>query len=73
MKKTARKTIRVFRSFEEENEAEYRRLAGMTPDERLEEFTVLQERAWGEKVDVRAHQKNGLLGKSEMVMAGLVR
>lgn len=41
--------VRVFTSFEEENEAEYHRLAIMTPDERLEEFAVIQERAWGKK------------------------
>ncbi len=37
----------IFRSFDEENQAEYRRRAKMTPKERYDEFTVLQERAWG--------------------------
>lgn len=40
--------VRVYSSFEEENAAEHRRLAGMTPDERLREFAVLQARRWGE-------------------------
>lgn len=41
-------TVRIFTSFEEENRAEHRRLAGLTPEERLSEFAVLQERVWGE-------------------------
>jgi hypothetical protein len=43
-----RTTVRIFNSFEEENRAEHRRLARMTPEERLAEFAVLQERVWGE-------------------------
>ena len=39
--------VRVFSSFEDENAAEHRRLAGMTHDERLREFAVLQSRRWG--------------------------
>ncbi len=39
--------IEVFSSFEEENAAEHRRLAAMSPDERCEEMAVLQERVWG--------------------------
>jgi hypothetical protein len=41
-------TVRIFTSFEEENRAEHRRLARMTPEERLSEFAVLQERVWGD-------------------------
>ena len=41
--------IEVFHSFEEENKAEYRRRAQMTPQERCREFGVLQERMWGNK------------------------
>jgi hypothetical protein len=41
------KKVKIFHSFEEENEAEYRRRAEMTPEERLAEFAVLQERTWG--------------------------
>ncbi len=37
--------IRFFSSLEEENLAEYRRRAQMTPMERMEEFAILQERA----------------------------
>lgn len=40
--------VRVFSSFEEENAAEHRRLAGMSPHDRLREFGVLQARRWGE-------------------------
>ena len=40
--------VRVFASFEEENAAEHRRLAGMSPHDRLQEFAVLQARRWGE-------------------------
>ena len=40
--------VRVFSSFEDENAAEYRRLAEMTHDDRLSEFAVLQARRWGE-------------------------
>ena len=40
--------VQVFSSFEEENEAEHRRLAGMDPQARLREFSVLQKRRWGQ-------------------------
>jgi len=40
--------VRVFASFEEENAAEHRRLAAMSPQDRLREFAVLQARRWGE-------------------------
>ena len=40
--------VRVFGSFEEENEAEHQRLAAMSHDERMQEFAVLQARRWGE-------------------------
>ena len=40
--------VKVYSSFEEENEAEHRRLAGMTHDDRLREFAVLQARRWGD-------------------------
>ncbi len=48
-KKKRDMAIKVFSSIEEENEAEYRRRAQMTPQERMEEFAILQERAWGDK------------------------
>ena len=41
--------ISVFSSFEDENEAEHRRLAAMTPKQRWDEFAALQERVWGKK------------------------
>ena len=44
----SRSDVRVFNSFEEENAAEHRRLARMSPDERCREFAVLQTRLWGE-------------------------
>ncbi len=48
-KKRRNMSIEVFSSIEEENLAEYRRRAQMTPMERLKEFAILQERAWGDK------------------------
>lgn len=41
--------VEIFDSFEAENQAEHRRLARMTPLERLQEMAVLQERLWGER------------------------
>jgi len=46
MKKNVR--VEVFHSFEDENRADTRRRAGMSYAERLREFEVLQQRAWGE-------------------------
>ena len=39
--------VEVFHSFEEENTAELRRLAAMSPEERCHEMAILQERVWG--------------------------
>jgi len=39
--------IQVFNSLEEENKAEYARRASMTPAQRMREFAILQERAFG--------------------------
>jgi hypothetical protein len=39
--------IQFFNSFEEENKAEHIRRASMTPDQRMREFGILQERAFG--------------------------
>jgi hypothetical protein len=39
--------IRIFSSLEEENQAEFLRMARMTPAQRLQEAAILQERAWG--------------------------
>jgi hypothetical protein len=49
MKKNSppRRKHAIFSSFEEENAAEYRRLARMTPSQRLDEGAILQQRAWG--------------------------
>lgn len=41
--------VRVFSSFEEENAANHRRYAEMSPEERLREFAVLQARVWGDR------------------------
>ena len=41
--------LRVFKSFEEENDAEIERLALMSYEERLEEFAILQKRVWGDE------------------------
>ena len=40
--------VRIFTSFEDENVAEHRRLARMTPNDRWRELAVLQARLWGE-------------------------
>jgi hypothetical protein len=39
--------IRIFSSFQEENQTEFLRMARMTPNQRLEEAAILQDRAWG--------------------------
>ena len=39
--------VEIFHSFEEENTAEHRRLAAMSPEERCHEMATLQERMWG--------------------------
>ncbi len=44
-----RDQVRFYTSFEEENEAEYQRRARMTPQERMQEFALLQKRQWGSK------------------------
>jgi hypothetical protein len=41
--------VEIFSSFEDENRAEYRRRAKMTPEERLAELSALQEQAWGKQ------------------------
>jgi hypothetical protein len=43
--------IRIFSSFDEENQAEFLRMARMTPAQWLEEAAILQERAWGKDWD----------------------
>lgn len=47
MRKDAK--VRVFASFDEENAAEHRRLAGMDPQARLRELSLLQKRCWGDR------------------------
>jgi hypothetical protein len=50
MSKTKQKrvlAVKMYSSFEEENQSEHRRLATMTPDQRLKEFAILQEHVWG--------------------------
>lgn len=42
-----RRRVAVYRSFEDENEAERRRLAAMTTEERCREFAELMTRYWG--------------------------
>jgi hypothetical protein len=45
----SKKVLKIFFSFKEENDAEHARLAKMSPGKRLQEFAVIQERAWGNK------------------------
>jgi len=53
------KRVRVYRSFEEAQEAEIREQRAMTPAQRLEIFRRLKIRVYGKSpIDVRAfHQK----------------
>ena len=41
--------VKIYHSFEEENQAEHQRRANMTQKERCREFGILQERMWGKK------------------------
>ncbi len=41
--------MQFFSSFEEEASAEYNRRSNQTHQERMKEFSILQERCWGEK------------------------
>lgn len=42
-----KKKVEFFFSFEEENKAEYLRRKKMSIEERVKEFSALQERRWG--------------------------
>ena len=42
-----KKEVKIFSSFEEENEEEYKRRRNMSVDDRIREFSILQERRWG--------------------------
>lgn len=39
--------VELFSSFDEENKAEHKRRVMMSIEERIQEFGILQERAWG--------------------------
>jgi len=41
--------VEVFSSFEDEMKAEYKRRSEQSPQDRIREFSILQERCWGEK------------------------
>ncbi len=41
--------IQFFDSFEDEARAEYDRRSKQTSEERMKEFSILQQRCWGEK------------------------
>lgn len=43
------KTVKIYKSFEAENQAEYKRRKQMTVEERCREFAAIQERHWGKK------------------------
>lgn len=47
--KQRKMTFQVFTSFEEEAKAEYSRRSKQSTQERIHEFSILQERCWGEK------------------------
>ena len=42
------KRVKLFSSFAEENAAEHKRKAAMTPEECWHELALLQKRRWGE-------------------------
>jgi hypothetical protein len=41
--------VEVFSSFEEEMKAEYQRRSAQSPQDRIREFSILQEQCWGGK------------------------
>ncbi len=49
--------VEVFLSFGDENEAESRRLAEMSPEERLREMATIQERVWGQEWTTKPIEK----------------
>lgn len=54
---TAFKTVRVFRSFEEQEKAEIEWLASLSPEEHLQNTTALIKRVFAE--DLKRHPKIG--------------
>lgn len=42
-------TIQLFDSVEEENTAEYKRRAALSPEQRMIEFSAIQERVFGKE------------------------
>ena len=55
------KTIRIFRSFEEADEANLRERHSMTPEERVEVFLRIQQRAFLNASDERLARVNRVL------------
>jgi hypothetical protein len=49
VKRKKKHLVSIFSSFAEENAAEHKRLANLSPEKRLAEYGVLQQRAWGSK------------------------
>ena len=47
MKSEGEKKVQIFTSFEDENQYESERRKKMTIEERLKEFSIIQERRWG--------------------------
>ncbi len=47
--KNRKLNINLYNSLEEEASAEYKRRSEQTNEERMKEFSILQERCWGEK------------------------
>lgn len=41
--------VKIFSTYEEEMEFEYQRRSKQSPQDRIREFSILQERCWGEK------------------------
>lgn len=43
------RVVKIYESFDDEEQAEQQRRSGMSISERLHEFSILQERAWGRR------------------------
>lgn len=52
-----KKQVRLFSSFEQENREEHKRRARLSPEERIHEFSIIQERIWGKGWTLKPIQK----------------
>jgi hypothetical protein len=61
--------ITFYKSQEEESAAEYERRYKQSPEDRMHEFSILQERCWGEKWTGRRIES---IISYEMVIPGIL-